>query len=89
MNEAEILFTEVFKCDRASLYTRRRARIGSDAGSRICSVLKRRLAGESLYYILGKIEFKGLEFRVTPEVLVPRPETELLVETAARKSAAE
>lgn len=82
MNEAEILFTEVLKCSRASLYLDRGALIGAQAGSRISSVLKRRAAGESLYYILGKTEFMGLEFRVTPDVLVPRPETELLVETA-------
>jgi release factor glutamine methyltransferase len=82
MNEAELLFTEVFKCSRASLYLDRGALIGADAGSRISSVLKRRAAGESLYYILGKTEFMGLEFKVTPDVLVPRPETELLVEAA-------
>jgi release factor glutamine methyltransferase len=82
MNEAEILFTEVLKCNRASLYLDRGILLGAEAGSRISSVLKRRAAGESLYYILGKTEFMGLEFRVTPDVLVPRPETELLVETA-------
>jgi release factor glutamine methyltransferase len=88
MNEAEILFTEVLKCSRASLYFDRGALIGADAGSRISSVLKRRAAGESLYYILGKTEFMGLEFRVTPDVLVPRPETELLVETAVSYASA-
>jgi release factor glutamine methyltransferase len=87
MNEAEILFTEVLKCSRASLYLDRGALIGARAGRRISSVLKRRAAGESLYYILGKIEFMGLEFRVTPDVLVPRPETELLVEAAVSYAA--
>lgn len=50
--------------------------------SRFCSVLERRLEGEPIAYITGYREFYGREFHVTPDVLIPRPETELLVELA-------
>lgn len=48
------------------------------------SLLDRRAAGEPLQYIVGKQEFYGLEFEVTPAVLIPRPETELIVEETIR-----
>lgn len=82
MNEAELVFTEVLKCDRTALYLNRRKILAPDISRRIANVLKRRISGESVYYILGRAEFMGLEFKVDNRVLVPRPETELLVETA-------
>ncbi|MFA5100383.1 MAG: peptide chain release factor N(5)-glutamine methyltransferase [Candidatus Omnitrophota bacterium] len=83
MNEAELVLTEVLKCDRVSLYLDRSRRIPPEACRELSGIFKRRCAGESLYYILGKAEFMGFEFRVTADCLVPRPETELLVETVS------
>ncbi len=80
MNESELLFTELLDCDRLSLYFNRNVKLNKDKASVISSTLKRRLSGEPIQYILGKTEFMGLEFKLTPDVFIPRPETEILVE---------
>lgn len=49
------------------------------------SLLARRAAGEPIAYLVGRREFYGRDFKVTPAVLIPRPETELLVEVALKK----
>lgn len=82
MNEAELLFTHILDCDRAFLYRNKNKALDTDQLKFISSVLKRRSLGEPIQYILGKTEFMGLEFLVNESVLIPRPETEILVETA-------
>lgn len=84
MNEAELLFTELLNCDRASLYLNRDSILNKEKLFSVSSAIKRRIKGEPIQYIIGKTEFMGLEFKVTPDVLIPRPETEILVEAAIK-----
>jgi len=84
MNEAELLFTEILNCDRVSLYLKGDLRLDKDKSCFISLALERRILGEPIQYILGKTEFMGLDFRLTPDVFIPRPETEILVETALK-----
>lgn len=84
MIESELLFTYLLGCDRASLYLNKDTRLTSNQATFISSTLERRIKGEPLQYILGKTEFMGLEFKVNEKVLIPRPETEILVEAAIK-----
>lgn len=84
MNEAEVLFTELLKCGRLSLYLNKNLYLDKNNSGLAASVLKRRIAGEPIDYILGKTEFMGLQFKVTADVFVPRPETEVLVEVVLK-----
>jgi release factor glutamine methyltransferase len=60
--------------------------LGDEIQSRFQDLVQRRARGEPIAYLLGRKEFYGLELRVTPEVLIPRPETELLVEQALARA---
>jgi release factor glutamine methyltransferase len=81
--EAELILTIGTGIDRAALYGDNPA--ASDAQLRRVEEFVRRRAGrEPLQYILGEVEFLGLSIKVGPGVLVPRPETELLVVEALR-----
>jgi release factor glutamine methyltransferase len=80
MTEAELLFSEVLGCSRTDLCLHRQQALEKEQALFISAAFKRRIKGEPLAYILGKVEFMGLEFKVTPDVFIPRPETEILVE---------
>ncbi|MFA6350314.1 MAG: methyltransferase, partial [Candidatus Omnitrophota bacterium] len=80
MNEAELLFSRMLKCDRMSLYLKRKIKLGAERGAFASLVLKKRISGYPLQYILGKADFFGIDFLVNESVLIPRPETEILVE---------
>ena len=78
--EGEILLRHITLTDRASLFASPDKELDAGEFQQIGLLLKRRLAGEPSAYITGHKEFYGLDFRVDPRVLIPRPETELLVE---------
>lgn len=80
--EAEVLLAEVRGQTRAKLLAELKDEVDEEARRRLEALVNRRLEGEPLAYILGRREFMSLAFRVSPEVLIPRPETETLVETA-------
>jgi len=82
MNEAELVLSHVLNCDRLSLYLNKDMALDKDKSVIISNILKRRISGEPLQYILGRCEFMGLEFKVDRRALIPRPETEILVEQA-------
>jgi len=80
--DAEVLARHVLDCDRATLLTRARDPLPSAFDRLYHALIARRVAREPVAYIVGHREFWGLEFDVTPAVLIPRPETELVVEEA-------
>ncbi len=80
--EAEVLLRHALSLSREELFTRLREPL-TPAAAHSCEVLlRRRLAHEPMAYITGRVEFYGLELTCTSEALIPRPETELLVEQA-------
>lgn len=80
--EAEVLLARVLEVDRVYLYVHYSQPVGKKERELFKTNIKRRLTGEPLAYITGVKEFMSLEFALGPDVLIPRPETELLVETA-------
>ena len=80
--EARILIAHALQWSRVQLVTRSQDTLSASQASAIDSLFRRRESGEPIAYITGSREFHGLEFEVTPAVLIPRPDTELLVELA-------
>lgn len=83
--EAEALLLGALDRDAAFLYAHPEFEPDSESLSAFAAMLARRARREPLAYILGRAEFFGREFRVSPAVLIPRPETELLVAAALER----
>jgi release factor glutamine methyltransferase len=80
--DAELLLGAVLDASRTQLLLRREEVFSADQAIALDALLARRVAGEPVPYLTGRQGFWTLDLRVTPDVLVPRPETELLVEWA-------
>lgn len=85
--DAEALLLHVSGKNKAWLLTHGDEELARDDAARYNELIARRLRGEPIQYITGEAEFYGLPFRVSPAVLIPRPETEHLVETVLRLAA--
>ncbi len=79
---AELLLMFTLDCDRAYLFAHPERELTADEQERYDEAIARRVRGEPAQYITGHQEFYGRDFLVTPAVLIPRPETEHVVETA-------
>src|SRR5262247_3579635 len=80
--EAQLLLAHVLGCSRVDLYTGFDKPLGDSELSGYRELIKRRLGGEPVAYLLGEHEFWAMPFWIEPSVLVPRPDTETVIETA-------
>jgi release factor glutamine methyltransferase len=87
--DAELLLMHVLACDRTYLLTHPETQLTAEQYAVYDAWLTRRARHEPVQYIVGEQEFFGLKFRVTPDVLIPRPETEHLVEAAVARAGRE
>ena len=78
--DAEVLLMKVLGWSREDLYRNPEGALGESRAERFESLVSRRVGAEPVAYVTGSREFWSLDFRVTPDVLIPRPETEHLVE---------
>ncbi|HTY85040.1 MAG TPA: peptide chain release factor N(5)-glutamine methyltransferase [Silvibacterium sp.] len=84
--DAELLLMHAIGCDRAYLLAHSETALTQEEAAAYEEWLARRARNEPIQYIVGEQEFFGLKFRVTPDVLIPRPETEYLVEAALARA---
>ncbi|MCX7174964.1 MAG: peptide chain release factor N(5)-glutamine methyltransferase [Proteobacteria bacterium] len=82
IGEARLLLRQVLGCSAAYLEAHSDDALPTEAAVRFSALARRRAAGEPIAYLTGFREFYGRDFAVSPEVLIPRPETELLVDLA-------
>ena len=80
--ETRMLLTHALGLTRIQLITQSETRLNAQQAQRCNELITRRVQGEPMAYILGEREFFGRMFKVNPAVLIPRPDTELLVELA-------
>ncbi|MDR1899030.1 MAG: peptide chain release factor N(5)-glutamine methyltransferase, partial [Treponema sp.] len=80
--DASLLLAGALQTDRAGVIAAGPETVAGEVRARFTGLLERRLSGECVAYLLGTKEFRGLDFTVSPAVLVPRPDTETLVEAA-------
>ncbi len=78
---AELLLAEILKCKRLDLYLLYDRPLNDSEISTYREFIKRRSQREPLQYIIGHVEFYGIELSINPSVLIPRPETEIIVES--------
>jgi len=87
--DAELIGAHVLGCDRVGLYLAMDRPLSGTERDALRALVRRRLAREPVAYLIGRREFYGLAFTVTADVLVPRPDTETLVEAALGLAPAE
>jgi release factor glutamine methyltransferase len=83
--ESRLLLAEATGMNEVKLIAFPEMQVSSDAENRFAQFVARRAGGEPIAYILGRKEFYGVDLEVTPAVLIPRPETELLVDLALQR----
>ena len=81
-NDARILLQHVLKANHAFVVTHPEQLLTLDQVAALYELVARREHGEPIAYLIGEFGFYDLTFKVTPAVLIPRPETELLVDLA-------
>src|SRR6266851_2143776 len=77
--DAEVLLADVLNCERIALYTRYDEEAGEDSRQRYRDLVRRRIEGCPVAYLVGRKEFFSLRFTVNHSVLIPRPDTECAV----------
>ena len=83
--EAQVLLAHALKCTRVQLVIRSKDELSPQQVTDVSALFMRRMQGEPIAYLTGEREFYGLRFEITPDVLIPRHETELLVELGMAK----
>ena len=83
--ENRILLCHALRLTRVQLITQSERQLSAAEAEALAALMARRLRGEPIAYIVGQREFYGLDLRVSPDVLIPRPDTELLVELALER----